>query len=160
MNNFEMRSFLTIGAKDSINSLKVYNQRYETEVYEFTNNGVLLYPIGTPIPVIRKSKGCIGLAVISEITITANTTKVRFEFNEDISSNDKIAYFNLYRNQVSSGNTSSSDIYDSSEDVIIPGALGSININNSEPKVSKRKKNHYFDDDDDDDYDPDPFKHF
>lgn len=165
MSNFEIRSSIVLDREVSLGSISIRSSRREDE-YAYSNNGTLIYPIGIAVPVIRRGTGCIGVGVISEVILTATTTKITFTFNDQISESDKRAFYSLYRNQVSMEGGVNRDIYDASEDVVIPGAIGSININSSEPKPRKGRGqkasfNYYPDDEDDeDDYPIDPFDAF
>ena len=101
--------------------------------YHHTLNGEVYIQPETPVPVIQKGKGCIGIGMVSELRITASSTTIIFEVRETTESNME-AYYALYRNQISV--TPSSDSYDES-DVIIPGAIRSVSGNGSDYKPSK-----------------------
>ena len=89
---------------------------------ERTMNGEVYFPLETPMPIILKGKGCIGIGMIHKMTITKSSTTIKFEATK-INDNDANAYYALYRNQVSvSDNT---DSYDQT-DVIIPGMVSSV----------------------------------
>lgn len=108
-------------------------KRRGTESY--TVDGMVLLPIGTPLPVILKGKGCCGIGIVSELRITEQTTTIKFELNE-ISKEHADAYYALYRNQVTF-NTDSDDPYEQT-DQIIPGMMRSL-----PGKGSSSKKDDY-----------------
>ena len=94
--------------------------RKNRDTFEFTVNGDVIYPLETPLPVIRKGVGCIGIGIISTSVRKNTTTSITFRVSETNKDAAK-AYYDLYRNQVSSSN--SDDIYDNASDTIIPGMM-------------------------------------
>lgn len=87
-------------------------------------NGEVYIPIGTAIPVIHKGRGCIGIGVVHQLLISEDSTVVTFSLETNVSETSKRAYYDLYRNQNTM--SESGDMYDNS-DVVIPGAIGSVN---------------------------------
>lgn len=86
----------------------------------YTITGENYIPCNTPVPVIAKGKGCIGIGMVNSLLITATSTKIDFTLEKDISKAKKEAYYGLYRNTVTVGNTND-DPYES--DTVIPGAM-------------------------------------
>ena len=128
----------------------------------FTVNGDVIYPLETPMPVIRKGTGCIGVGMIKSSTRSKSATTITFILSK-CNEESARAYYDLYRNQISiSPNTD--DVYDAASDMVIPGMMASAGI---KPKVSsdnyrprRKKESHtsltdYLNDDDDDDSDDD-----
>lgn len=85
---------------------------------KFSMPGIIIYPIGVPIPVIVKGKGCGGNAVISNVSYDENSTTITFSLNS-VSKDVGNAIYSLYRGQASTSGQSS----DSYEDQFIPGAM-------------------------------------
>lgn len=117
---FEVENYLVLEA----NSPSLSNLR-EGKYWKYAVSGARIYPINTSIPIIRKGEGCIGLAVVNEMTIDANHTVVSFTVHKCDQSQAK-AYYNLYRNNLSMGNNSSDDGYEDAEDMVIPGLVGGV----------------------------------
>jgi len=150
----QISMFLVIDANVSVRSMAV-----DRDHYAYTNQGSIIYQFGVPVPIIKKGKGCIGLAVIEKIEMSADTTMAYFTVTE-ISDQAASAYYNLYRNTVSMGTDASSDIYENASEMIIPGIAGSMVTPTSSKKKRKSYGNNYrngfgslsndFDDDDDD----------
>ena len=115
-----------------------------------TVNGEVYYPLETPMPIILKGKGCIGIGMVNEMTISTSSTTIVFVASK-ISDNDANAYYALYRNQVSVSSNTSSDLYEQS-DAIIPGMMTSINRKQHQPEPRRRNRSlmDYVDDDYDD----------
>ena len=127
----------------------------------FTVNGDVIYPLETPMPVIRKGVGCIGVGMIKSSMRSKSATTITFilsKCNEDSAR----AYYDLYRNQISIA-PNSDDVYDNASDIVIPGMMMSAGV---KPKISssnsspRKRRNEtygsltdYLDDDDDDDGD-------
>lgn len=101
------------------------NMRFQAgKTYNYTQSGVIIYPIGKLLPIIRKGSDCIGLGKIISFTVTEETTRVTFTTMGKLSNEAKDAYYGLYRQDVTfSSHSSNDDIYDST-DTIIPGAMG------------------------------------
>jgi hypothetical protein len=91
---------------------------------DFTEPGVILYEIGSLVPVIIKGEGCLANAKISAITIRSTGTTVTFELTE-IAKGTADAAYNLYRNGLNSNLNSgnSADIYEDAKDSVIPGVF-------------------------------------
>lgn len=85
---------------------------------KFSMPGITIYPIGVPIPVIVKGKGCGGNAVISNVSYDENSTTITFSLSE-VSKEVGNAIYSLYRGQASTSGQSA----DSYEDQFIPGAM-------------------------------------
>lgn len=98
-------------------------------ICEHTVNGTVLYPLETSLPIIQKGKGCIGLGMVSETTMTTSSTRIVFRVSR-VNDDDAKAYYRLYQNQVSTSNDE--DVYDASSDMVIPGMLTS----SRHPKIS------------------------
>lgn len=137
MNNIQLEQYILIDKNVKMKELRKNNNN---NLLQYTNNGTKLYPLGIYLPIIRKGEGCIGLGVIREIIMTETTTKISFEYINEIGASDAKAYYSLYRGQISMGQNSSADIYDNAEDVFIPGAVNSLNINSSRPRNNLRVK--------------------
>lgn len=123
------------------------------EKSNFTVNGDVIYPLGTPMPVILKGSGCIGVGIVLESTRKGSSTSITFKLSKtDKASAD--AYYDLYRNQISVSSDASEDAYDNAADMVIPGMMAGANI---KPKLSeddrgrsrKRSLSDFMDDDDD-----------
>ena len=84
---------------------------------KFSTPGIVIYPIGVPVPVIVKGKGCGGNAIITSVSYDANSTTITFTLNE-VSKEVGNAIYSLYRGQASTSGDSSSY-----EDQFIPGAM-------------------------------------
>ena len=97
----------------------------------------MIVPLDQPLPVIVRGQGCIGLGVVTSITLTPTGTVIKFDLDDSISDNEAKAYYNLYRNQASS--SSGGDRY-SSADTVIPGAISSLGNNRSVKSSGKKKK--------------------
>lgn len=87
---------------------------------KYTVSGECYLPCGTTFPVIQKGKGCIGLGMVKSLYITQTTTEIEFDLSREISKEKKNAYYDLYRNVLSTSKTD--DPYGDS-DQIIPGAM-------------------------------------
>ena len=98
-----------------------------------TVNGTVLYPLETSLPIIQKGKGCIGLGMVSEITMTTSSTRIVFSVSR-VDDDDAKAYYRLYQNQVSTSNDE--DVYDASSDMVIPGMM----VSSRQPKISDRDR--------------------
>lgn len=100
---------------------------------KYTVDGEVYIPLGRPVPIIQVGVGCIGIGIVQELLMRETATEITFELSKDISKEAKTAYYNLYRNQISTG-SSSEDKY-ATQDAIIPGAMknirnsGSSNVN-------------------------------
>lgn len=132
------------------------------EKCEFTVNGDVIYPLETPMPVIQKGKGCIGIGYIMSSTRRASSTTITFKLS-NCSAEAGRAYYDLYRNQISVSNDVN-DAYDNASDMVIPGMMmGAIKQKpsfESGPKPSRgnnrrnaRSLSDYLDDDDDSGWD-------
>lgn len=104
-----------------LNSCIVVDQKVRRGENRWTVTGTCLYPLETSLPVILKGKGCIGVAMISKLEITAESTTIYFDM-KGVSEADSRAYYNLYRNQMSSS-AYVEDPYDT-DDQLIPGIGG------------------------------------
>lgn len=87
---------------------------------KFSMPGITIYPIGVPVPVIVKGKGCGGNAIINEVSYDENSTTITFTLSE-VSKEVGSAIYSLYRGQASTSNQSSGSV--SYEDQFIPGAM-------------------------------------
>ena len=120
--------------------------------YERTLNGEVYFPLETPMPIIVKGKGCIGIGMVSELRITKSSTTITFRWS-NVNEADANAYYALYRNQVSVSDDNT-DPYDQS-DAIIPGMMTSVNKKvDYTPDTSPRRRSRGILDiaDEDDDY--------
>ncbi len=135
MNNFQLTQYILIDKNVRMKELKKSGG-----LLQYTNNGTKLYPLGIYLPVIRKGEGCIGLGIVRQVTMTETTTRISFEYISEISVADAKAYYSLYRGQISMTQDSSADIYDNVDDMFIPGAVSSVNINASRPGNNLRVK--------------------
>lgn len=68
-------------------------------LFQTTKQGPRIYPLESELPLITKNNGCIGTAVIKEITLTETQTTVKFEIPHKYEPNDVIAkhYFDNYK---------------------------------------------------------------
>lgn len=89
-------------------------------VCEHSVNGTVLYPLDTPIPIIQKRSGCIGIGMVTEITMSSSSTRIVFSVSK-VNDDDANAYYKLYQNQVSVSNDD--DSYDAAGDMVIPGMM-------------------------------------
>lgn len=85
---------------------------------KFSIPGNVIFPIGVPVPVIVKGKGCGGNAIISSVYYDENSTTITFTLSE-VSKETGNAIYSLYRGQASTSSQSA----DSYEDQFIPGAM-------------------------------------
>lgn len=108
----------------------VIESNHGSGTYEHTVTGECYIPCNTPVPIIRKGHGCIGIGVVKSLLITAESTRIEYDSRE-ISKEKKKAYYDLYRN-----NMSVSDVEDpyANTDQVIPGAM-----------VGKKNKDRFFD---------------
>lgn len=113
----EMSFFIVIDANVNLRSIRI-----NSEEYEYTNTGTKIYPFNSPLPVIRKGSGCIGIAIVKNINLTGTSTTVTFTFTE-VDQDSAKAYYSLYRNTTSMNTMSSDDAYENAEDAVIPGAM-------------------------------------
>lgn len=88
---------------------------------EYTVLGECFIQCETPIPVITKNRGCVGLGIVKEFTVSKHSTTIKFNLEKDISQDSKKAYYDLYRTSISV-NEDSNDPYENT-DTIIPGAI-------------------------------------
>ncbi|SCI51211.1 DUF2584 family protein [Intestinibacter bartlettii] len=87
---YEMNWYLVLDDND----LKQTNQN------EFIciKNDKRIYPLDSPIPIIFKNEGCIGLVSINSFKVYKNTTEInfsyvkKFDFDSDISKH----YYDMY----------------------------------------------------------------
>lgn len=140
MKNLSIMQFIVIDSGIDINDLYISGGGYreEAELYSYTNSGNHIYPLGVFLPVIKRGHGCIGMGIVRTIVMTENSTQVEFEYTKTVNPQHAQAYYSLYRGQVSMGNSSSGDIYESSEDMLIPGAMATMGI---KPNLTPKKKN-------------------
>lgn len=99
-----------------------YNRFDEKGKNDFTESGVILYPIGGLVPVIIKGKGCLANAKIHKITISERGTTVTFSLTT-IAKSTSEAVYDMYRNGVNSSIGTSTDKYEDSKDSMIPGVF-------------------------------------
>ena len=99
----------------------------------FTVNGDVIYPIGVPMPVIRKGKGCVGVGIIISSTRNGTSTSITFTISNVNDASAK-AYYSLYQNNISVSNDSD-DAYENASDMIIPGMIANVS------KTSKKSNN-------------------
>lgn len=83
--------------------------------YEYTVGGAVIYPVGSIIPVIQKSRGCIGLAKVEQITVRESSTTISFTVVTKDGNFEGI--YNAYRMSVSFMPSSSRDIYDDEDSI-------------------------------------------
>lgn len=101
----------------------------------YTVDGEVYIPLGKAVPIIEVGTGCVGLGIVRELVIRETTTAINFDVSKDISKEAKVAYYNLYRNQVSSG--SNDDRY-ATQDAIIPGAMQGLRSSGSSNNSNQR----------------------
>ena len=104
-----------------MNFIVVHDKIKGRNSVSYTVDGEVYIPIGKPVPIIQVGIGCIGIGTVRELLMRETATEITFDVSKDISKEAKIAYYNLYRNQISSGG-SSEDRY-ATQDAIIPGAM-------------------------------------
>jgi hypothetical protein len=107
-------------------------------VYQYTQEGHIVYAINVPVPVIVKGEGCIGIATPIEYTASDTTTEVLFTFSAIQDQKVAKVFYEMYRSTVTMN--ADSDPFDNS-DMLIPGS-----VSPQQPKD--------FESDDDDDEDP------
>jgi len=88
--------------------------------YDVALTGTRLYNLDSYVPVIIKGTGCIGLAGITGIQLTADSTIVIFTFSALRDEKEKQIYYNLYRNNISNNNSGD---YEDAKDMVIPGLM-------------------------------------
>lgn len=99
------------------------------DMYSFTTQGECYIALETPVPVIKRGKGCIGIGVVTKLTITKTSTTIVYSI-ADVSEASSKAYYDLYRNQATASN---SEEYQ--EDVVIPGMMRGTKVT-PRPKIS------------------------
>lgn len=117
MANVKISNFIVLDRDLSLKDL-----RMSSRMYRYTDGGTIIYPIGTPVPIIKKGMGCIGFATIDKMVVTATSTEAYFEYSEINNKQMADAYYQLYRGTVTMGASASDDIY-GGDDVIIPGVV-------------------------------------
>ena len=100
----------------------------------YSVSGMVLLPLDKTVPVIVSGQGCIGVGIVKQLTIRSTGTDIEFELTTGISDTEKSAYYNLYRNQVSS---STADKFEST-DAIIPGAMTNLSGRSNKKKERER----------------------
>lgn len=138
--NIKFCNYLVLGSNDNLRNMKVSRQSYQ-----YTGEGMLLYPIKGVIPIIQRGYGCIGTAVIKSFTVNENTTTVEFEFTEVDKNAAKVLYSLYMNSSTMTAELDTSDPYNN--DVVIPGAMGGAPKENLAER--KRNKNSIFSDFDD-----------
>lgn len=133
MNLFKFGNFIELDKDDTLNSIKIGKNKYSYSI-----QGMNIYMIGVPVPIIRKRVGCLGLAVPQKFTVTENTTTVEFTITA-IDKTAELIYYNLYKNFVNMNISNDTDIYDA--DVLIPGAIMSSNSSMKHPKMTGKRNN-------------------
>lgn len=103
------------------------------EMFIHTVNGALFMPVNVTLPVIRKGHGCIGVGVVKELRITSEVTTMYFTIHSCTTEAGR-AYYDLYRNQLTTSASALDDVYDNT-DVIIPGAMQNVRPISGQPKV-------------------------
>ena len=101
------------------------------EKCNFTVNGDVIYPLGTPMPVIVKGSGCIGVGIVVSSTRNGSSTSITFKLSKTDNASAS-AYYDLYRNQISVS-TDSEDAYENASDMVIPGMMAGATV---KPKLS------------------------
>lgn len=114
--NMQISFYIVLDANISLRHIRVR----DSNEYEYTNTGTIIYPFNTPLPIIRKGEGCIGIATVTKIIMTGSATTVRFTYTE-VDEQMAKAYYSLYKN--SAVMNASDDVYANAEDTIIPGAF-------------------------------------
>lgn len=116
MTNIKMMNHVVLDSGTRLSAIRV-----KKNLYQYTEQGMLLYPIGSLVPIIEKGYGCIGIATVKSLTMDANSTTVIFTVSEVDKSTANTLY-GMYRNNATvMGNND--DPY-SNTDQIIPGAIG------------------------------------
>ena len=121
------------------------------EKCNFTVNGDVIYPLGTPMPVIVKGSGCIGVGIVLSSTRNGSSTSITFKLSKTDNASAN-AYYDLYRNQISVS-SDSDDAYENASDMVIPGMMAGATV---KPKLSdddrirtrKRSLSDFMEDDD------------
>lgn len=109
----------------------------DNDLYSFTAQGECYIPLETPVPIIRRGIGCIGIGLVAELKITRTSTTIIYSIS-DISEMSARAYYDLYRNQATASNTE-----EYREDVIIPGMMRKATVprpSYSSDDFSRKKK--------------------
>jgi hypothetical protein len=110
-------TFVVLDSETSLSSI-----RESRNSYEYTDQGAIIYPLDTPLPIIRSGSGCIGIAVISRVNMTSSSTTISFSVTQIDQASAK-AYYGLYKNTASMNQSSTDDVYSNSADVVIPGLI-------------------------------------
>lgn len=101
--------------------------------------GVAYIPVGMAVPAIVKGKGCVGLADISKVIITENSTMFEFKLLKQ-PEKDCEGYYALYKvNTLGESSVSNGD-YLSNTDQLIPGMVGIRTRTPDNKKSNKRNK--------------------
>lgn len=120
--------------------------KYNLETNMFAMEGEVYIPLETPVPIIQKGVGCVGIGMVSELNITKSSTMIYFSSTK-ISESAEKAYYDLYRNQISTGNQ---NMYSNQEDVVIPGlarGMKTTTKSNRNNKPTHKSLMNYGDDD-------------
>ncbi len=131
MPNLKVTNYVVLENGTSLGSL-----RMSKRVYQYTDQGMVLYPIGSLIPVIAKGDGCIGMAVIKSLLMEEDTTTVRFQFVK-IGTQAASVLYSMYQNNASMRGYSSDDPYTNS-DIVIPGAVAPVEKNLADEMYSDK----------------------
>lgn len=116
-----------------------YGETNDEDAYSFTAQGECYIPLETPVPIIKRGSGCIGIGLVLQLEITKTSTTIIYTVS-DISETNAKAYYDLYRNQATASN---SEEYN--EDTIIPGMMRTATSmprpKKSDYDIGKRKQN-------------------
>lgn len=113
---------------------------------QYTISGLVIFPVGSAIPIIKKGRGCIGIADIKSFKVTEGTTTVTFKYQET-TKDSASAYYDLFLINTNSSESASGDFYDNT-DQLIPGAMGLKPSKSSSNDTNKRRKSRFYDEDD------------
>ena len=123
---------------------------HERHEYKYSFPDQLLYPLNTPIPIIVKGFGCIGIGSIHTIILENHNngprTTIIFTMTQTPEPYQQ-AYYNLYRNTLPSM-SNTDDIYENT-DMLIPGFIQTKKQSPVNTKKSNRRRPSSFYDDDD-----------
>lgn len=88
---YELNWYLVVANENEIKN--VTNERYATIKSEKR-----IYPINSPLPIIIKDKGCIGIVEIMSFKVEDERTEIEFRYVENLDVNSIVSkhYYEMY----------------------------------------------------------------
>lgn len=108
----------------------------------YTISGIAIFPVGSVIPIIKKGKGCAGLADIKNISYNEETTSITFKYVETTKESAS-AFYDLFL--INSGSEPASGDFYENTDQLIPGAMG---LKSKKSMQNKKRNSSFYDEDD------------